>query len=70
MTLFNYLQLQPVDPRDDGTVSELDAIAEDDVIDLTQETSEQEIVERLDEMLEDIHSDDITESLAGPVDHQ
>ena len=37
MSLFQYLQLQPIDPQDDGSVSELDEYEQDEVIDLTQD---------------------------------
>lgn len=35
MSLLRYLKLQPVDIREDGTVSELDVYAEGDIIDLS-----------------------------------
>lgn len=37
MSLFQYLQLQPIEPQEDGTVSDIDQYAEDEVLDLTQE---------------------------------
>jgi len=37
MSLLQYLQLQPIDPQDDGTVSDLDDFPQDEVIDLTEE---------------------------------
>lgn len=36
MSIFNYLQLQPVDPKDDGSVSDLDAFEQDETIDLNE----------------------------------
>ena len=30
MSLFQYLQLQPIDPQDDGSVSELDEYEQDE----------------------------------------
>ncbi len=54
MSLFQYLQLQPIEePLDDGTPSELDTYLQDDTIDLSSETSGEEIAERLAEMTRD-----------------
>lgn len=37
MTLFSYLQLQPIDPQDDGTLSELDQYEQDETFDLSSD---------------------------------
>ncbi len=55
MSLFKYLQLQPVDPHDDGTVSELDAYAEDEVIDLSRDEDGDTLARKWDEMTESLH---------------
>lgn len=57
MSLFQYLKLQPIDPQDDGTVSELDQFAEDDTIDLSQDEDGEVLVRKLEEMSRDMHSD-------------
>lgn len=58
MSLFQYLQLQPIDPQDDGTVSDLDQYDEDEVIDLTEDADGEELVREWDEIERDLHSSD------------
>jgi hypothetical protein len=58
MSLFQYLQLQPIDPQDDGTVSDLDQYDEDEVIDLTEDADGEELVREWDEIQRDLHSGD------------
>ncbi len=58
MSLFQYLQLQPIDPQDDGTVSDLDQYDEDEVIDLTEDADGEELVREWDQIQRDLHSDD------------
>lgn len=58
MSLYEYLQLQPIDPQEDGTVSELDQYEQDDTIDLTQDEDGEELMRRFDEWNNDMHSDD------------
>jgi hypothetical protein len=53
MSIFKYLQLQPVEPTDDGTVSTLDQFAQDEKIDLTHDTDGEELVASWDKMLKD-----------------
>lgn len=55
MSLFEYLQLQPIDPQEDGTVSELDQYEEDEVIDLTQDEDGEELVRKFEQMSKDFH---------------
>jgi len=57
MSLFQYLQLQPVDPRDDGSVSDLDAYDKDETLDLTQDIDEETLDQEWERVLSDIHSD-------------
>ncbi|MFZ2126235.1 MAG: hypothetical protein WAV04_01870 [Candidatus Microsaccharimonas sp.] len=57
MSIYNYLQLQPVDPQDDGTVSDLDEYAQDETIDLTQDIDEQTLDEAWNRITEDFKSD-------------
>ena len=57
MSLFQYLHLQPIDPQDDGTVSDLDQYDEDEVIDLTEDADGEELVREWDEIQRDLHSD-------------
>ena len=55
MSLFQYLQLQPIDPQDDGTVSELDAYEQDEVIDLTQDEDGATLLQEWEEITQDLH---------------
>lgn len=55
MSIFKYLQLQPVDPQDDGSISELDQYAEDDTIDLSSDMDGEVLMRKLDEMARDMH---------------
>ena len=57
MSLLNYLQLQPVDPQEDGSISELDRYTEDDVIDLSQDIDEATLDEGWNRMMQDMHED-------------
>lgn len=57
MSLLNYLQLQPVDPQEDGSISELDRYTEDDVIDLSQDIDEATLDEGWSRMMQDMHED-------------
>ena len=56
MSLFEYLQLQPIDPQEDGTISDLDRYNEDEIIDLSQDEDGETIMYKLDAMTQDIHS--------------
>lgn len=53
MSIFPFLQLQPIEPTDDGTVSDLDAYEEDDTIDLMNDITEQELEENFARLLRD-----------------
>jgi hypothetical protein len=55
MSVFQYLQLQPVDPQDDGSVSDLDEYEHDDVIDLSEESEGEEIIEAWEQLEHEMH---------------
>ncbi len=55
MSLFSYLQLQPIDPQDDGTISDLDEYSEDETIDLTQDADGEELIHEWEEITRDLH---------------
>ncbi len=55
MSLFQYLQLQPVDPQDDGSVSDLDEYNHDEVIDLVDEDGA-DLVREWEEISNDMHA--------------
>ena len=57
MSIFNYLQLQPVEPSDDGTVSDLDEYTADDTIDLNADIDETELEQTWEKVLEDRDQD-------------
>lgn len=56
MSLFNYLQLQPIDPQDDGTVSDLDQYEADEVIDLSEDADGEALIREWDEIERDLHA--------------
>lgn len=56
MSLFQYLQLQPIDPQDDGSVSELDQYTPDEVIDLSQDEDGATLIREWEEITEALHS--------------
>lgn len=58
MSVFQYLQLQPVDPQDDGTISELDSYLEDDTIDLSGDASGEELMQSWDSIVQSLHGDE------------
>ena len=59
MSIFNYLQLQPVEPSDDGTVSDLDIYEQDETINLEEDIDEQELEQAWNAILEDDADDKI-----------
>lgn len=58
MTVLQYLQLQPVDPQDDGTTSALDAYQQDETIDLSQDIDGESLIRSLDAIVSDLHESD------------
>lgn len=56
MSFYQYLKLQPIEPQDDGTISDLDRYMEDDVIDLTQDEDGETLMRQIDEMAASMHS--------------
>jgi hypothetical protein len=65
MSIFQYLQLQPVDPQDDGTTSDLDEFKPDEKIDLTADVSEQELDDLWNKVTKDLEKDPLTFSDAN-----
>jgi len=53
MSILNYLQLQPVDPTTDGTISPLDAYEQDETIDLNADIDESVLDQAWDMVLND-----------------
>lgn len=61
MSLYEYLQLQPLEePLEDGTLSELDTHKVDEEIILTDYDDGEELVERWTEIFGDMHKNDTT----------
>jgi hypothetical protein len=56
MSLFQYLELQPIEPQEDGTVSDLDKYDEDEVIDLTQDEDGKVLAHEWEKIIEALHS--------------
>jgi len=61
MSLFPYLQLQTIDPQDDGTISDLDRYEEDETFDLNNDTDGETIERKLDEMISGLRDQSIQE---------
>jgi len=59
MSVFQYLQLQPIDPQDDGTVSDLDQYEQDEVIDLSQDEDGATLLQEWEEITNDLHGSDV-----------
>jgi len=60
MSILNYLQLQPVDPTTDGTISPLDAYEQDETIDLNADIDESILDQAWDAILNDTTDEKIT----------
>jgi len=58
MSLFPYLQLQPIDPQDDGTISDLDKYEEDETIDLNNDTDGETLEQEWEKITNDLHGED------------
>ena len=56
MSVYQYLKLQPVDPQDDGTVSDLDLYEQDETIDLNEDTENVDIVTAWEKLERDMHA--------------
>lgn len=50
MSLFPYLQLQPIDPQDDGTISDLDRYEVDDNFDLDNDPDGETLIQEWTEI--------------------
>lgn len=59
MSLFQYLQLQPIDPQDDGTISDLDQYEQDEVIDLSQDEDGAALLQEWEQITDDLHNGDL-----------
>ena len=57
MSLFPYLQLQPVDPQDDGTISDLDKYEEDEAIDLSADADGETLEQEWEKITRDLHGE-------------
>lgn len=55
MSVFHYLQLQTVDPQDDGTTSDLDEYEHDETIDLSEEAEGDDIIQAWERIEHDMH---------------
>lgn len=58
MSLYQYLVPQPVEPKEDGTISELDAYTEDEVIDLSHDEDGEVLAHEWDEITTALHAHD------------
>ena len=57
LTIFKYLQLQPVEPTDDGTTSPLDEYQQDETIDLNADIDENVLDQEWDMVINDLKQD-------------
>jgi hypothetical protein len=58
MTLFPYLQLQTIDPQEDGTVSDLDMYEQDETIDLSSDTDGETLERSWSEITKSLHEEE------------
>ncbi len=56
MSVYEYLELQPIDPQDDGSISELDDFKHDDTISLTNDPDGEELQAAWTHILEEYHT--------------
>lgn len=56
MSFYKYLQLQPIDPQDDGSISAFDQYEEDEMIDLTQDEDGATLLHEWEAITNDMHS--------------
>jgi len=57
MSILQFLQLQPVEPSDDDTVSPLDAYEHDETIDLNDDIDESVLDQEWDMVINDLKED-------------
>jgi len=57
MTLFPYLQLQQIDPQDDGTLSDLDKYEEDETFDLSSDPDGETLNEQWAEITKSLNEE-------------
>jgi len=57
MSIYKYLQLQPVDPQDDGSTSDLDRYDQDETIDLKHDIDEETLDQAWSRIQEDFKKD-------------
>ena len=58
MSLFPYLQLQPIDPQEDGTISDLDKYEEDETFDLSADPDGTTLERGWDEITKALHDEE------------
>lgn len=57
MSILNFLQLQPVEPTDDDTISPLDEYEHDETIDLEADIDESVLDQEWDMVMQDLEKD-------------
>ena len=57
MSILQFLQLQPVDPTDDGTISPLDDYQHDETIDLDADIDEEVLEQEWEAVINDLKED-------------
>jgi len=57
MSILSFLQLQPVEPSDDGTISPLDDYMQDEIIDLNSDIDESTLAQEWDTVINDLKED-------------
>lgn len=57
MSIYKYLQLQTIDPQDDGTTSDLDVYDQDETIDLKSDIDEATLDAAWDRIEQDFKTD-------------
>ena len=58
MSVFQFLELQPIEPQDDGSISELDQYEHDELIDLYYEPDGEELIRTWSRMEGELHTNE------------
>lgn len=66
MSLFQFLELQPIDPQDDGSISELDQYTPDETIDLTNDVDGEVLFHDWERIENDLHSESLASAKNTP----
>ena len=66
MSVFQFLELQPIDPQDDGSISELDQYTPDETIDLNYEADGEELLREWEIIEQDLKVESLASAENSP----